>query len=126
MAGYQSKLLNRFAVAQDTMAFHFEKPPGFDFKPGQSTDVILMNPRETDAEGNARTSSIASAPFGDQLMFVTCMRDTAFKRSLTDMRTLTRTTSERTILLVTDLRSIRGLHPAREANSAATPTSQGQ
>jgi ferredoxin-NADP reductase len=51
MAGYQSKLLNRFEVAQDTMAFHFEKPPGFDFKPGQFTDVILMNPRETDARG---------------------------------------------------------------------------
>jgi len=32
MAGYASKLLNRFEVAQDTIAFHFEKPIGFDFK----------------------------------------------------------------------------------------------
>jgi ferredoxin-NADP reductase len=45
------------------MAFQFEKPPGFDFKPGQSVDVTLLNPPETDAEGNVRTFSIASAPF---------------------------------------------------------------
>ena len=64
------------------MAFQFEKPPGFDFKPGQSGDVTLLNPPETDAEGNVRTFSIASAPFEDQLRFATRMRDTAFKRSL--------------------------------------------
>ena len=64
------------------MAFQFEKPPGFDFKPGQSVDVTLLNPPETDTEGNLCTLSIASAPFEDQLMFLTRMRDTAFKRSL--------------------------------------------
>ena len=64
------------------MAFHFEKPAGFDFKPGQSADLTLLNPPETDSEGNVRTFSIASAPFEDQLMFATRMRDTAFKRSL--------------------------------------------
>ena len=64
------------------MAFQFEKPPGFDFRPGQSADLTLLNPPETDAEGNVRTFSIASAPFEDQLMFATRMRDTAFKRSL--------------------------------------------
>jgi len=67
------------------MAFQFEKPPGFDFKPGQSVDVTLLNPPETDAEGNVRTFSIASAPFEDQLRFATRMRDTAFKRSLKKM-----------------------------------------
>ncbi|HXY09662.1 MAG TPA: FAD-dependent oxidoreductase [Terriglobales bacterium] len=82
MAGYVSKLLNRVEVAHDTMAFHFEKPMGFDFKPGQSADLTLMNPPETDTEGNTRTFSIASAPFENQLMFATRMRDTAFKRSL--------------------------------------------
>jgi len=82
LAGYVSKLLNRVEVAQDTMAFHFEKPAGFDFKPGQSADLTLMNPPETDSEGNTRTFSIASAPFENQLVFATRMRDTAFKRSL--------------------------------------------
>lgn len=80
--GYEAKLLNRVEVADDTMAFHFEKPPGFEFRPGQSSDLTLVNPPETDSEGNVRTFSIASAPFEDQLMFATRMRDTAFKRSL--------------------------------------------
>ncbi len=79
---YRPKLLNRVEVAEGTIAFHFEKPPGFDFKPGQSTDITLLNPPETDSEGNVRTFSIASAPFEDQLMIATRMRDTAFKRSL--------------------------------------------
>jgi ferredoxin-NADP reductase len=62
MAGYASKMLSRVEVAQDTMAFHFEKPRGFDSKPGQSADLTLMNPPETDTEGNTRTFSIAIAP----------------------------------------------------------------
>ncbi len=82
LVGYQPKLLNRVEVAEGTMAFHFEKPQGFDFKPGQSADLTLLNPPETDSEGNVRTFSIASAPFEDQLMFATRMRDTAFKRLL--------------------------------------------
>ena len=45
LVGYQPKLLNRVEVAEGTMAFHFEKPPGFDFKPGQSVDLTLLNPR---------------------------------------------------------------------------------
>jgi ferredoxin-NADP reductase len=85
LVGYHPKLLNRVEVAEGTMAFQFEKPPGFDFKPGQSADVTLLNPPETDSEGNVRTFSIASAPFEDQLMFATRMRDTAFKRSLKKM-----------------------------------------
>src|ERR1700746_1734973 len=82
VSAYASKLLNRAGVAEGTMAFHFEKPPGFDFKPGQSVDLTLLNPPETDSEGNIRTFSVVSAPFEDRLMFATRMRDTAFKRSL--------------------------------------------
>lgn len=82
IVGYQAKLLSRVEVAEGTMAFHFEKPSQFDFKPGQSADVTLSNPPETDSEGNTRTFSIASSPFENQLMFATRMRDTAFKRSL--------------------------------------------
>lgn len=82
IAGYGAKLLRRVEVAEGTMAFYFEKPSQFDFKPGQSADVTLFNPPETDSEGNTRTFSIASSPFENQLMFATRMRDTAFKRSL--------------------------------------------
>ncbi len=77
-----SKLLNRDEVAEGTMAFHFEKPPGFNFKAGQASDLTLLDPPETDSEGNTRTFSIASAPYEERLMFTTRMRDTAFKRSL--------------------------------------------
>ena len=80
--GQKSRLMRREEVAEGTMAFHFEKPPGFDFKPGQYTDVTLCNPPETDAEGSTRTFSIASPPFANELVFTTRMRDTAFKRSL--------------------------------------------
>jgi ferredoxin-NADP reductase len=86
IAGYGSKLLSRVEIAESTMAFHFEKPSQFDFKPGQSADVTLSNPPETDPEGNTRTFSIASSPFENELMFATRMRDTAFKRSLKKVR----------------------------------------
>lgn len=82
LVGYASRLLSRAEVAEGTMAFYFEKPSHFDFKAGQSADVTLSDPPETDSEGNTRTFSIASSPFEDQLMFATRMRDTAFKRSL--------------------------------------------
>ena len=82
MAGYSSRLLSRTQVTDGTMAFSFAKPSGFEFKAGQFAIWTLLDPPETDAEGNRRTFSIASAPFENQLMFVTRMRDTAFKRSL--------------------------------------------
>ena len=82
MANHQVKLLSRAEVAEGTMAFHFEKPLHFDFKPGQYADVTLPSPPETDAEGDTRTFSIASSPFENHLMFATRLRDTAFKRSL--------------------------------------------
>jgi ferredoxin-NADP reductase len=80
--GYEAKLLSRFEVAEATLAFQFGKPSGFECRPGQSSDLTLVNPPESDSEGNVRTFSIASAPFEDRLMFATRMRETAFKRSL--------------------------------------------
>jgi hypothetical protein len=42
LLGHQSKLLNRVEVAEGTMAFYFEKPSGFEFKPGQAADLTLL------------------------------------------------------------------------------------
>ena len=67
------------------MAFHFDKPAGFEFRAGQAIDLTLLNPPETDAEGNTRAFSIVSAPFDPELMIATRMRDTAFKRTLRSM-----------------------------------------
>ncbi len=79
---YLVKLKNRFPVAEQTMAFQLEKPAGFTFKPGQWIDITLLNPSETDAEGDVRGFSIASAPEEELLMVATRMRDTAFKREI--------------------------------------------
>ena len=76
------KLKARKEIAEGTMAFLLEKPAGFDFKPGQAMEVKLANPVETDAEGNSRAFSIASAPYEPDIMFATRMRDTAMKRCL--------------------------------------------
>jgi len=72
--GQTSRLMRREEVAEGTMAFHFEKPSGFNFKAGQSADVTLIDPPDTDAEGNTRTFSIASPPFENELVFTTRMR----------------------------------------------------
>ncbi len=82
MAQYTCKLVKREVVAEGTMAFHFEKPRGFQFKPGQSADLTLANPPETDGEGNIRTFSMASPPYEEELVFATRMRNSAFKRVL--------------------------------------------
>jgi ferredoxin-NADP reductase len=75
-------LQQREEIAEGTMAFHLEKPTGFEFSAGQSIDLTLVNPREGDSEGNSRAFSIASAPYEGEILVATRMRDTAFKRVL--------------------------------------------
>ena len=65
MTTYKTTLKGREEIASRTMAFHFEKPEGFAYKAGQWTDFTLINPSETDAEGNTRGFSLASAPYED-------------------------------------------------------------
>jgi ferredoxin-NADP reductase len=85
MAKYETTLTRSETVAEGTMAFHFTKPAGFKFTAGQSMNVSLIDPPETDAKGNARTFSIVSAPHEGELVVATRMRDTAFKRVLKAM-----------------------------------------
>jgi len=77
-----SELKGREEVAEQTIAFRFEKPGGWTFRAGQFIDMTLLNPSETDAEGNTRAFSIASGPHERDLMVTTRMRNTAFKRVL--------------------------------------------
>lgn len=78
----QIKLLDRQIVAEGTMAFIFEKPKDFTFKAGQFGDFTLLNPEETDEEGNTRAFSLTNPSYANDLMVATRMRDTAFKRVL--------------------------------------------
>ncbi len=85
MPNYKVKLKYKREIADGTMTFHFEKPEGFAYKAGQFADCTLINPTEKDDEGNTRAFSFASAPYEDDLMVATRMRDTAFKRVLKTM-----------------------------------------
>ena len=86
MPAYKVRLTRRELVAEGTAAVFFEKPEGFQFKAGQFLRLTLIDPPETDAEGDSRTFSIASAPHETDLMIATRMRDTAFKRVIKAMR----------------------------------------
>src|SRR5580765_2899364 len=79
---FKSRLKEKEQLAEGTMGFYFARPEGFEFKAGQYVDVTLIDPPETDAEGNIRSFSIASAPEDQHLMVATRMRDTAFKHVL--------------------------------------------
>lgn len=79
------KLTKKELVARDTMAFHFTKPEGFAFRAGQFADITLIEPPETDVEGNTRGFSIVAAPYEPELVFATRLRDTAFKRVLRNL-----------------------------------------
>jgi len=82
---YQVKLIASREVANQTMAFYFERPADFAFKAGQFMDITLLDPPETDVAGGSRALTIASAPTENRLMVVTRLRDTAFKRVLMNM-----------------------------------------
>lgn len=85
MTKVKIKLISKNEVAFGTMEFRFKKPEGFTFKPGQFADYTLINPSETDAEGDTRGFSLG-APFEEEIIFTTRMRDTAFKRCLNMMQ----------------------------------------
>ena len=82
---YLVKLKSRQEVAEQTMAFRFEKPASLTFTPGQCIEMTLLHPPESDAEGDSRVFSIASAPYEDFILVATRLRDTAFKRVLRNL-----------------------------------------
>jgi ferredoxin-NADP reductase len=85
MPAVTTRLRRREVVAEQTMAFFLEKPEGFRFLPGQTIDLTLIDPPESDFEGDTRTFSIASAPHEPEIMVATRMRGSAFKRVLAEM-----------------------------------------
>lgn len=85
MTIYTIKLLKKETVANGTMAFEWEKPAGFDYVAGQFCDITLIDPPQTDEEGNTRGFSFVTAPFENNLKTATRMRDTAFKRVLKEL-----------------------------------------
>ncbi len=82
MTTYAVKLLGHRLVAENTMAFRFERPAGFNFKAGQAVEITLTDPPTTDARGTRRAFSLVNAPYENELIVATRMRDSAFKREL--------------------------------------------
>lgn len=78
-------LLDRQTVAEGTMAFRFEKPPGFTFRPGQTVDLTLPHLPDTVAGGNVHTFSLADDPDAAALTVATRMRGSAFKNEFGSM-----------------------------------------
>lgn len=82
---YRTRLKDKQHLGGDTTAFYFERPSGFEFTAGQYVDISLINPPQTDPDGNTRSFSIASSPSEEHMLVVTRIRDTAFKRTLQDL-----------------------------------------
>ncbi len=82
MNTYTIKLLEKRVVADQTIAFVFEKPEGFAFQAGQYVAMTLPQLDFSDKKGATRCLSIASAPSDDHLMFAMRITDSAFKQTL--------------------------------------------
>ncbi len=85
MPPYKIRLNAHETLCAGTVAFYFEKPEDFEFQAGQFVDFTLLNPGDTDLQGDTRTLSIASAPYERNLMVAMRLRTTAFKRSLNSL-----------------------------------------
>src|SRR5450759_281314 len=77
---FKTALASRATVAERTMSFRFERLVDWSYGAGQFVDVTLLDPPETDAEGNTRGFTISSAPRENVIQITTRLRDTAFKR----------------------------------------------
>lgn len=77
-------LTGREEIAEGTVAFHFTRPAGFDFKAGQTIDLTLPG-AAGEAAAARHTFSLVSAPYENGLTIATRMRPSAYKRSLASM-----------------------------------------
>jgi ferredoxin-NADP reductase len=82
MTNFTLRLQHREEIAHGTMAFRFDKPAGFTFKPGQALDLILSDAAVAGTESARHAFSIVSAPDEGTLEIATRMRDSAFKSAL--------------------------------------------
>lgn len=76
--------MDRQLIAAATMALTLVKPDGFDFRAGQYVELVLSSFHSRDREGNSRTFSLASAPYGRDLQIAMRMNGTGYKRFLAD------------------------------------------
>lgn len=80
-----TRLLAKREIADSTMEFTLLKPEGFDYQAGQTIDLSLINPAESDQRGNMRTFSLVSAPYESELKIAMRIRNSSFKQVLKSM-----------------------------------------
>jgi ferredoxin-NADP reductase len=85
MSSTPVQLRRREEVADRTFAFHFDKPAGFTFKPGQAVDLILPESAALAGDNARHAFSIVSAPHESELVVATRMRGSPFKNALAQL-----------------------------------------
>lgn len=80
--GYPSRLLSNTEVAENTLAFQFQRPRHFLFRPGQFIDLTLRGLPGKGLNSLTHSFSIASSCFFPDILVATRMRDSLFKRAL--------------------------------------------
>ncbi len=86
IASFEAVYKGKRKVAEGTYEFVFERPEGLHFSAGQHVRMSLIDPPETDAEGDNRFFSIVSTPQEPDLVLAWRVRDTAFKRVMGRMQ----------------------------------------
>jgi ferredoxin-NADP reductase len=78
-------LLKKEDIAQKTVSFYFAKPSGYTYKPGQFTEITLIDPADPDETGEVHEFTIASAPSETHLMVTMRMRESMYKKRLASL-----------------------------------------
>lgn len=81
MSSYSTRLIGSEPIADQTLAFHFEKPPEFNFRAGQAVDLILPQVDEN-GEPARHAFSLVSTPGEDRLTIATRLRRSRYKDGL--------------------------------------------
>lgn len=81
MSTYSTRLIGSEPVAEQTMAFHFEKPAGFAFRAGQAIDLVLPTV-EDNGQAARHAFSLVSAPGEERLTIATRLRGSPYKEGL--------------------------------------------
>ncbi len=86
MTLFATQLNGSETLVEGTLAFHLERPQGFDYQPGQSVDLLLAETTEGQAwEDVGHTFSLVSAPHEPGLTLATRMRNSHFKNALASL-----------------------------------------
>jgi ferredoxin-NADP reductase len=83
---FDTAIVARRQVAQETLEISFERPDGFDFEPGQYVQLAVPKLLHPDRKGRSRVFSIASSPLDEETASVV-FRETGsgYKRTLAEL-----------------------------------------